>query len=162
MVDDLRAAGHRVRLDDRVATSFGRRSVEWELKGVPIRVEVGPRDLASGQVTLVRRDSREKRSVALAGVVAEVALELAAAQEALLAEAEARQAERTVRVTTVAEAADAASQGFAVLPWAAVGTDGEAELAATGCTVRCLQSADGSLATADDEPGLLAVVAKAY
>ena len=39
-------AGHRVRLDDRVGTSFGRRSVDWELKGVPVRVEVGPRDLA--------------------------------------------------------------------------------------------------------------------
>ena len=56
LVDELRAAGHRVRLDDRVGTSFGRRSVDWELKGVPVRVEVGPRDLVSEQVTLVRRD----------------------------------------------------------------------------------------------------------
>ena len=61
LVDELRAAGHRVRLDDRVGTSFGRRSVDWELKGVPVRVEVGPRDLALGQVTVVRRDRHEKR-----------------------------------------------------------------------------------------------------
>ena len=52
---ELGAAGHRVRLDDRTDTSFGRRSVDWELKGVPVRVEVGPRDLAEGNVTVVVR-----------------------------------------------------------------------------------------------------------
>jgi prolyl-tRNA synthetase len=162
LVDDLRRAGHRVRLDDRVGTSFGRRSVEWELKGVPARVDVGPRDLASGQVTLVRRDVQSKRSVAVGGVVAEVALDLAAAQQALYAEATARQAERTQRVKNLDEVAEVAALGFAVVPWDAVGTAGEAELANGGFSVRCLQAADGSLAGADDEPGLLAVVAKAY
>ena len=58
------AAGHRVRLDDRTDTSFGRRSVDWELKGVPVRVEVGPRDLAEGNVTVVTRHRREKENVA--------------------------------------------------------------------------------------------------
>ena len=42
MAEELRAAGHRVRWDDRVDTSFGRRATEWELKGIPVRVEVGP------------------------------------------------------------------------------------------------------------------------
>ena len=65
LVAELTAAGHRVRLDDRTDTSFGRRSVDWELKGVPVRVEVGPRDLAEGNVTLVIRHRREKESVAL-------------------------------------------------------------------------------------------------
>ena len=59
-----RRPGHRVRLDDRTDTSFGRRSVAWELKGVPVRVEVGPRDLAEGNVTVVTRHRREKQSVA--------------------------------------------------------------------------------------------------
>jgi prolyl-tRNA synthetase len=59
LVSELRDAGHRVHLDDRVDVSFGRRSVDWELKGVPVRVEVGPRDLAGGEVTVVRRDLRE-------------------------------------------------------------------------------------------------------
>ncbi len=57
---ELAAAGVRARLDDQVAQSFGRRATDWELKGVPIRVEVGPRDLAQGQVTLVRRDTGVK------------------------------------------------------------------------------------------------------
>ena len=87
LVAELAAAGHRVRLDDRTDTSFGRRSVAWELKGVPVRVEVGPRDLAEGNVTLVIRHRREKVSVplgALSGRVAEVLTEAAAD---LLAEA---------------------------------------------------------------------------
>ena len=117
--------GYRVRLDDRVGTSFGRRSVDWELKGVPVRVEVGPRDLAAGEVTLVRRDSQEKRAVPVAGVAAEAVAALAAAQEALFAEAAARQAAGTERVATLDEAAAAGSRGFAVLPWEAVGPSGE-------------------------------------
>jgi prolyl-tRNA synthetase len=162
LVDDLGAAGHRVRLDDRVGTSFGRRSVDWELKGVPVRVEVGPRDLAAGQVTVVRRDVQVKRTVALGGVVAEVAADLSSAQDALYGDALARQTERTHRVTTGDEAAVAAADGFAVLPWDALGTAGEARLAAGGFSVRCLQTAEGTLAAVDDEPGLQAVVAKSY
>jgi prolyl-tRNA synthetase len=42
---------------------------EWELKGVPVRVEVGPRDLQADQVTLVRRDTREKEKVSVEGAV---------------------------------------------------------------------------------------------
>src|SRR5437660_2483724 len=53
---ELADAGVRVQLDDRVDTGFGRRAVEWELKGVPVRLEVGPRDLAAGTAALVRRD----------------------------------------------------------------------------------------------------------
>ena len=162
LADQLRAAGHRVRLDDRVGVSFGRRSVEWELKGVPVRVEVGPRDLADGRVTVVRRDVREKRPVALDAAAAEVTTDLAAVHQALYDEAAARQAKRTLRVATLDEAVTAAADGFAVLPWDAVGVAGEAELAAGGLSVRCLQAADGSLSSDDDDAGLLAVVAKAY
>ena len=63
LVAELTAAGHRVRLDARTDTSFGRRSVAWELKGVPVRVEVGPRDLAEGNVTVVTRHTRQKQNV---------------------------------------------------------------------------------------------------
>ena len=82
LVEELRAAGLRVRLDDRVGTSFGWRSVDWELKGVPVRIEVGPRDLAAGEVTLVRRDLREKRRVALAAAAAEAGADLETVQSA--------------------------------------------------------------------------------
>ncbi len=161
LVDDLRAAGHRVRLDDRVDISFGRRAVEWELKGVPSRVEVGPRDLAAGTVTLVRRDIQAKRSVPLGEVAAAVAADLAVAQHDLYAEAAERQAARTRPVGTRDEAAEAAAEGFAVVPWDAVGIEGELELAGQGLSVRCLQRPDGSLGD-ESEAGLVAVIGRAY
>jgi len=162
IANDLSVAGWRVRLDDRVDISFGRRSVEWELKGVPVRVEVGPRDLAEGRVTLVRRDVQDKRPVALAGVAGEVGEELGEAQRRLFSEAEERRDARTTRVGSLGEAVAAAADGFAVLSWDAIGLEGEQELAAEGVSVRCLQREDGSLASSDDEPGLQAVVARAY
>jgi prolyl-tRNA synthetase len=162
LVSELRDAGHRVHLDDRVDVSFGRRSVDWELKGVPVRVEVGPRDLAGGEVTVVRRDLREKMSVPVSAAAQHVLTTLVESQQGLLGEAQARMDGRTTPVKTVDEAADAATSGFATLPWDAVGVEGEARLAETGVSVRCLQRADGSLAGSDDESGLVAVVAKAY
>src|SRR3546814_17793439 len=59
---ELKAAGVKVRVDSQVATSFGRRATDWELKGVPVRIEVGLRDLKEGLVTIVRRDTGEKRT----------------------------------------------------------------------------------------------------
>ncbi len=85
LADGLRRAGHRVHLDDRLGTSFGRRSVDWELKGVPVRVEVGPRELRVGQVTLVRRDLQEKQTIQLGAVEEEVGAALVAVQDTLYA-----------------------------------------------------------------------------
>src|SRR5205807_7290418 len=138
---ELTAAGHRVELDDRVDTSFGRRAVDWELKGVPVRVEVGPRDLAEGNVTIVRRDAGTKDTVPASELAGRVAEALRDAQLALLEEATALRDSRTVDATTLSEAADAAQTGFARVPWSVVGDAGETELAAAGVTVRCLQSA---------------------
>ena len=160
---ELRTAGHRVHLDDRVATSFGRRSIDWELKGVPVRVEVGPRELVNGQVTVVRRDTSTKRAVALRGAAAEVGSDLQAAQADLLDESRMARERRTVAASAIEEIAAAADSGFAVVPLSdLVGQGGEAELARRGLTVRCLQRPDGLPAEADDGPDLLAVVARAY
>jgi prolyl-tRNA synthetase len=160
---ELGAAGHRVRLDDRIDTGFGRRSVDWELKGVPVRVEVGPRDLADGNVTVVVRHTREKRTVALAAVAAEVAAALESADRDLLAEATAFREARTADAATLEEAIDAGSAGFARVPLAALGADGEDRLAQHALTIRCLQRPDGSLAAHDDpEDRLVAVVGRSY
>jgi prolyl-tRNA synthetase len=162
LADELRDAGVRVRLDDRVATSFGRRATEWELKGVPVRVEVGPRDLAQGQVTVVRRDTGEKQPVPVAEMTARVSDLVDRVQHDLLAGATARRDAATVDVTTLDEAAEAAQDGFARLPWDAIRGEGEQTLAGKGITVRCLQTADGDVPGSDDDPGVVAVVARAY
>jgi prolyl-tRNA synthetase len=159
---ELRSDGMRVRLDDRVDTPFGRRSVNWELKGVPVRVEIGPRDLARGLVTLVRRDVQEKTALPITSVRSEVASTLSAVSGNLLAEAARRQSERTVDVGSVAEAVEAAGEGFGRIAWDVLGVEGETELARHGVSVRCLQRPDGGLADADDEPGLVAIVARSY
>ena len=141
---------------------MGRRATDWELKGVPVRLELGPRDLADDVVTLVRRITGTKGPVPLGGVVGEVRAAILEGQADLLAEATARRDERTVDVATVAEAAEAATTGWARIPWSTLGTDGEAELAEESVTVRCLVMPDGSLPTTDDDPDALAVVARSY
>jgi prolyl-tRNA synthetase len=161
LADELRAAGVRTELDDRVDTSFGRRAVDWELKGVPVRVEVGPRDIAAGNVTLVRRDTGDKTAIAIGAARDAVMAALDAAQAALLADAQRVRDERTVTVATAADAVAAAQRGFGVVPWDVLGDEGEARVAQEGVTVRCLRSADGGLPGPDDSD-LVAVLGRAY
>ncbi|MGO9457630.1 MAG: proline--tRNA ligase [Acidimicrobiales bacterium] len=160
---ELAAAGFRAKLDDRTETGFGRRSVDWELKGVPVRVEVGPRELAEGDVTVVTRHHRTKEVVPLAGLAGAVAGVLASVGPDLFAEALAARQARTAVVSDAGEAAEAGATGFARVPWSALGPDGEAHLAAEGISVRCLQGPDGGLAAdTADEGSLVAVVGRAY
>ncbi|MBW3556613.1 MAG: proline--tRNA ligase, partial [Actinobacteria bacterium] len=159
---ELAAAGVRVRLDDRVDTTFGRRAVEWELRGVPVRVEVGPRELAAGNVTVVRRDNQEKSQCPLVGVVKRVAALLQEIQAALLAEATSLRDQRTVEVDTVDEALEAGSGGFAKLSSTRLGADGEARLNDEGLSIRCLQRPDGGLPLGGDDEETVAFVSRAY
>ena len=162
LYDGLTALGVRAHLDDRVDTSFGRRAVDWELKGVPVRFEIGPRELADGKVGVVRRDTDERSLVAVADA-AEVAHRLLdEVQAQLLASALERREARTVDAASVDEAADAAREGLVRIPFALLGEDGEDTLAASAVTVRCIQRADGTVPDSDDEPDLVAVVARSY
>jgi len=160
----LSAAGVRVELDRRSEPTFGRRVVDWELKGVPVRVEVGPRELAAGECVLVRRDSGTKTTVPLDGLEAAVGDALEQAQTALRVEADERRLGATVEVSSLAEAEEATRTGFAILPAAVLGADGETRLNHAGVSVRLLMRPDGSLPGPDndDDPELLAVVARAY
>ena len=161
ITQQLGGAGLRVELDDRVGVSFGRRAVEWELKGAPVRVEVGPRDLADGLVTLVRRDNQDKEQVALDGLPARVASTLEDIQAALHREALERREARTVDVDTVDDAIKAAQSGFARIRWDTA-RDAEGVLNEAAVSVRCLQRDDGGLPGSSSEAGLVATVAKAY
>jgi prolyl-tRNA synthetase len=160
--DALRDAGVRVGFDDRVDTPFGRRAVDAELKGYPVRIEVGPRDLAAGNAVVVRRVDGSKTPVPVTGVVSTVTAALEADQQALYEAARARREEHTVDVGTVEEAIEAAGTGWARLPWDVVGTAGEARANSDGVTVRCLTRADGSVPDSEDEPDLIAYLARAY
>ncbi len=162
LTDELLSAGVRAKLDDRVDTAFGRRAVDAELKGIPVRLEVGPRDFAAGQVTLVRRTDGSKTPVAVGEAVGAVTAALEADQKALYEEALARREQRTVDVTTLDEAIAAAGTGWARIPWAAVGVEGEALANQSAVSVRCLYRPDGSVPASQDEPDLIAILARSY
>lgn len=87
VLGDLKAAGVRVESDWSDNRPGWKRS-EWELRGVPIRLEIGPRDIAAGEVMLVRRDTRAKQQVALADVTTVVPALLEQIQADLLARAQ--------------------------------------------------------------------------
>jgi prolyl-tRNA synthetase len=163
LAGDLAAAGVRVRVDERVDQGFGRRTVDWELKGVPLRIEVGPRDLAEGNVTLVDRLRGGKQQIGIGQVAALVPGMLEDQQRAVLAEATAARDARIADAGSVAEAAEAAAEGWARLPWALLReADGETKLREVGITVRCLQRPDGSLPDSEDEADTVAYAARAY
>ncbi|HEX7746734.1 MAG TPA: proline--tRNA ligase [Micromonosporaceae bacterium] len=160
--DALRDNGVRVGFDDRVDTPFGRRAVDAELKGYPVRVEVGPRDLAAGNAVVVRRTDGSKTPVPVSEVVSTVLAALDADQQALYDAALAQRESRTTDVATLEEAIEASATGWARLPWSQVGAHGEAEANTQGVSVRCLVRADGSVPDSEDEPDLVAVLGRAY
>ena len=103
-----------------------------------------------------------KASVDLAGAVAHVQAALVAAQAEIFARGLARREARTVEVTSVADAREAAQTGFARAPWSAIGEAGEAELNQSAVSVRCLLRADGGVPESQDEPDLVAVIGRSY
>ena len=158
----LSAAATRVHVDDRTDVGLGRRLTDWELKGVPVRLEVGPRDLADGVVSLVRRDRGVREPVPADAAATAATTAIDAIQDALREEAAAMLDRRTVDVSDLDAAVDAARDGFARLPWAACGADGERRLNAAGVSVRCVMTAEGAAPDHLDEDDLVAIAGRAY
>jgi len=157
---DLVRLGVRAAVDARTDLSFGRRTVDWELKGVPCRLELGNRELADRSATLIRRDLPGKRGVAVEAVVASMPQLLQEIQQNLFAQAEERQHSMTRDVKRIG---DVDGPGFNRLSWSVLGVQGELDLARRGQTVRCLVRDDGEVPDLDyPEERLVAYVAKAY
>ncbi len=139
----LRAAiGGRVRLhvDAREQYSPGWKYNEYELRGVPVRLEVGPKDVAQGAVMSVRRDTRKKESIPLDRLAERLPALLDEVQADLLRNAREFRAEQTVWVEDVAglEAHFAEKRGFVAMPWNGDGAL-EADIKTrTGATLRCM------------------------
>jgi len=87
----------RMHVDARETMKPGAKYYEWELRGVPIRLEIGPRDLDKQQAVVVRRDSGEKKFAPLATLGAELKATLAAMQDAMLAAAKERREAHSIR-----------------------------------------------------------------
>lgn len=130
----------RVRVDDREEHSPGWKFNEWELKGVPVRLEIGPRDLKAGQAILVRRDTGVKEPVPLAQLKERVAAALADIQASLLARARQRMDEKTTKVASYEEFKETveARRGFVVAGWCDDAACEAKVKEETGATIRCL------------------------
>ena len=162
LVVDLQRVGVRVELDDHVEVSVGRRIVDHELRGVPLRIELGPRDLAAGQAVVARRARVAKETLALQDLAGVVLQMLDADQHALLEQATTLRDGLTRDVETLKDAKDAASEGFARIPWRACGCDGEEQLAQDGISVRCLVREDGEPVEDSEADDVHALLARAY
>ena len=163
---ELRADGVRVHVDQRFHLSFGRRTVDWELKGVPVRVELGGRELEAGQATLVRRDRRAKARVPLDGAGRAARDLLAEVQRALHAESRAFREAHTWTVTTLDEFdRRIGGGGFLRLAWCGSPACEERLGQGTGASIRAIVQEPPPAATClvDGAPAAHTVlVAKAY
>jgi prolyl-tRNA synthetase len=90
----------RVHVDTRIGVKPGAKYFDWELKGVPLRIELGPRDLDKNQAVLARRDTREKRPVSLDAIGEDAAELLATIQMDMLVAAHDRREANSVRGDT--------------------------------------------------------------
>ena len=105
IVDSLKAAGVRVQ-GDWSDNSPGWKFAEWEMKGVPLRIEIGPKDIEAGKCVAARRDNGEKRDVALADIETELPLLLREVQQGIYDKAAKNLAEHTYTAATVDEVKD--------------------------------------------------------
>jgi prolyl-tRNA synthetase len=115
---DLQAAGIRVTLDEREERP-GWKFAEWELRGVPLRLEIGPKDIEKSAVLVARRDTREKQSLPMDGLTARLLQLLDEIQDSLVARARQFRDEHTQRTSSYDEFKQIMEgrPGFVISPW---------------------------------------------
>ena len=167
--DELVARGVRVMLDDRDTQTPGWKYNEWELRGVPLRLEIGPKDIEKSQVMLARRDTREKSAASMDGLAAHIVGMLDSIQEALYARAVAFRDDHTTHTDSYDEFKQIMEgrPGFVVSPWCGSARC-EAEIKTeTQATIRNIPFTETTVAgkkclKCDDAATALAWFAKAY
>jgi prolyl-tRNA synthetase len=162
LLGELQRRGVRVALDDRLELSLGRRITDHELRGVPVRIELGPRELTAGQAVVVRRVRGSKENLGLPELAERLTGMLDDDQRELLAQATSLRDRLTQPVETIDEAKEVASKEFARIPWRACGPEGENQLARSGISVRCLLREDGLPVDHPDDRDVEALLARAY
>jgi prolyl-tRNA synthetase len=141
-VEQVRAAlgGTRLKVDDREEYSPGYKFNDWELRGVPLRIEVGPKDVAAGRVILARRDvpgKTGKAAVVMELVAARVEEMLAAIQQSLFDTALKFRQDNTRQVESYEELKEAVEDGFALAWWCGDGEEEAQIQVETKATTRC-------------------------
>lgn len=134
----LQSMNFKTKIDSRDLRP-GEKFFEWEKKGIPVRIELGPKDIQNGTAVLVRRDIGEKKSVALVDVQKEVAVLLEDIQGNLFNRAKTYQTERTVKADTWEEFKAAIEQEkFVLAHWSGDAADEAKIKEETGATIRSI------------------------
>ncbi len=148
----MKAAGLRVRVDRDEEHTPGWKYNEYELKGVPMRIEIGPRDIAAGQAMVVRRDTRAKEAVPLDGLTERVRALIDTMHDDMYTRAVQFQQENSATVTSYDELRErvAANVGFSYIHWDGDPATEERIKQETKATVRCIPFDDNT----EDGPDL--------
>lgn len=133
----LKSAGIRVKVDDSDQTA-GWKFNQWEMKGVPVRLEVGPKDIENKQVVLVRRDTHEKYIVPMETLTDTLKKLLDDIHESLYNRALAFREAKTVDATTFEELKNGVNGGFVRAMWCGDRECEDAIKEKTGATTRCM------------------------
>jgi prolyl-tRNA synthetase len=167
----LKKAGYRVRVDDRDQKP-GWKFAEWEMRGVPLRIEIGAKDLESGSVVVVRRDlargeEGQKTTVPVGNLAAELRPLLSAVHDSLYAQAKAFLDAHTFRVSDRAEffAKCADRSGMIDIPWCArpeCEAYVKAETSATTRNTRPLEPGDAACVACGEPAKVRAFFAQSY
>jgi prolyl-tRNA synthetase len=139
--EQLVKANIRVKVDEREGQSPGFKFNDWEMRGVPLRMEIGPKDVAKGSVVLARRDrpGKEGKSfVSQEGIAESVEQQLGAIQKALFERALDFRNAHTFEPKNLEEFRTAVEQGFARSPWCGDSKCEEQIKEATKATLRCI------------------------
>jgi prolyl-tRNA synthetase len=130
--------GVRVKVDDRDQFKPGYKFNEWEQAGVPLRLEIGPRDVANDQVVLARRDTGDKASVPMDGLAEAVSGLLDEIQQSLYDQALAFRESHTFQVDDYKTFQERVEEGFLMAHWCG-SEDCEARVQEeTRATIRCI------------------------
>ncbi len=155
--------GMSVVVDDRDEYTPGWKFNEWEMKGVPVRIEIGPRDLKEKQAVIVRRDTGQKEIVKLAKLKASVVKTLDEIQKSLLEKSEAFLMKNISEANSMKEIEYAVKSGRIAKGYFCESEKCEAEIKKTEAKSLCLEikSSEGSCAVCGKE-GKLAYFGKSY
>ncbi|MGI8916215.1 MAG: proline--tRNA ligase [Chloroflexota bacterium] len=138
LVTELRQAGVRAQVDGREEVTPGFKFNDWEMRGVPVRLELGPRDLAASQVIAARRDTAEKQPIPIAELAAHIPQLLETIQAALFQRALDFRERHTYDAASLADLAVLDERpGFYRLNWCGEGAC-EEQLATYKATIRAI------------------------
>jgi len=136
---DLRSSGIRVKLDDDDAKRSGWKFAEYELKGVPLRIAVGPRDLEKGTCELARRDTRSKSFEPLEGITTTVKSLLETIQSDLFTTAKSRLTDNTVEADNWDDFVSEVNNGkFVMAHWDGTSETEDRISQQTKASIRCI------------------------